>query len=64
MNEEVNLVFGIIQCGHSSEKLLQKWGRLFDENSDHQMRDLLQTVEQNVVLPAIGALKRRSIESS
>jgi hypothetical protein len=57
VNEEIDLVFGIIEGSSPREELLQEGGRLLDEDGDDEVRDFLQVVEQYVLLPAVGTLE-------
>ncbi len=57
VNEEIDLVFGIIEGRGPREELLQEGGRLLDEDGDDQVRDFLQAVEQDVLLPTVCTLE-------
>ena len=57
VNEEIDLVFGIIEGRGPREELFQEGGRLLDEDGDDQVRDFFQAVEQYVLLPTVCTLE-------
>ena len=50
MDEEVNLVPGVVDLRSPDEELLQEWCRLLDEDGHHQVGNLLQAVVDDGVL--------------
>ena len=59
VDEQVDLVLGVVKSGSSGEKLFQEWDRFFDENSDDDVRYLLEVIEIYVLLSAASALKQK-----
>jgi hypothetical protein len=57
VNEEIDLVFGIIEGRGPREELLQEGGWLLHEDGDDQVRDFFQAVEQDVLLPTVCTLE-------
>ena len=56
VDEQVDLVLGIIELQHPQEELLQEGRRLLHENGQHEVRHFRQLVEGHVVFPTAGAL--------
>ena len=57
MDEEVNLVPGVVDLRSPDEELLQEGCRLLDEDGHHQVGNLLQAVVDDGVLATAQALE-------
>ena len=56
VDEQVDLVLGIIELQHPQEELLQEGRRLLHENGQHEVRHFRKLVEGHDVFPTAGAL--------
>ena len=58
VDEQVGLVLGVVELCNAVKEFLQEWDRLLDEDRDDEVRDFLEAVEDNVLLPAARALHK------
>ena len=64
VDEEINLVPGVVDLRSPDEELLQEWCRLLDEDGHHQVGNLLQAVVDDGVLATAQALKDTTLHCS